>query len=77
MRRRTTSHQDRRSAGCVERAHVRCGKRFGETSDGDIGMAPRTNFHYNSRRIQKRLGYLGPDEFEVEHYVERTTTERT
>ncbi|MER6379902.1 hypothetical protein [Streptomyces sp. NPDC001127] len=32
---------------------------------------------YNSRRIQKRLGYLSPAEFEEKHYAERATTERT
>ncbi|MCX4784967.1 hypothetical protein OG369_01785 [Streptomyces sp. NBC_01221] len=32
---------------------------------------------YNSRRIQKRLGYLNPVEFEEKHYVNQATTERT
>ncbi|MFC5202426.1 IS3 family transposase [Streptomyces kaempferi] len=32
---------------------------------------------YNRRRIQKRLGYLTPVEFEEKHYAERATAERT
>jgi hypothetical protein len=32
---------------------------------------------YNSRRIQKRLGYRNPVEFEEKHYAERATAERT
>ena len=32
---------------------------------------------YNSRRIQERLGFLSPIEFEEEHYTERTTAEPT
>ncbi|WP_167523339.1 IS3 family transposase [Streptomyces brevispora] len=31
---------------------------------------------YNSRRIQKRLGYLSPIEFEEKHYAEQATAER-
>ncbi|MFG3289085.1 IS3 family transposase [Streptomyces sp. NPDC048179] len=32
---------------------------------------------YNSRRIQKRLGYLSPVEFEEKHYANQATAERT
>ncbi|MCX4580854.1 IS3 family transposase [Streptomyces sp. NPDC048448] len=32
---------------------------------------------YNSRRIQKRLGYLSPIEFEEKHYADQATAERT
>ncbi|MFF4096079.1 IS3 family transposase [Streptomyces sp. NPDC001834] len=31
---------------------------------------------YNSRRIQKRLGYLSPIEFEEKHYADQATTEQ-
>jgi transposase InsO family protein len=31
----------------------------------------------NSRRIQKRLGYLSPIEFEEKHYADQATAERT
>ncbi|WP_158786604.1 IS3 family transposase, partial [Streptomyces sp. NRRL F-5065] len=31
---------------------------------------------YNSRRIQKRLGYLSPVEFEEKHYAEQAASER-
>lgn len=31
---------------------------------------------YNSRRIQKRLGYLSPIEFEEKHYANQATTEQ-
>lgn len=33
--------------------------------------------YYNSRRIQKRLGYLSPIEFEETHYADQATAERT
>ncbi|MFD4862488.1 IS3 family transposase [Streptomyces atratus] len=32
---------------------------------------------YNSRRIQKRLGYPSPIEFEEKHYADQATAERT
>ncbi|MCZ0999579.1 hypothetical protein O1M63_18015 [Streptomyces mirabilis] len=32
---------------------------------------------HTTRRIQKRLGYLSPVEFEEKHYVNQATTERT
>ncbi|WP_186001660.1 hypothetical protein [Streptomyces sp. IB201691-2A2] len=31
---------------------------------------------YNSRRIQERLGFLSPIEFEEKHYAEQATTEQ-
>ncbi|WP_176743548.1 IS3 family transposase [Streptomyces agglomeratus] len=31
---------------------------------------------YNSRRIQKRLGYLSPIEFEEKHYADQAATEQ-
>ncbi|MFF3735705.1 IS3 family transposase [Streptomyces sp. NPDC002476] len=32
---------------------------------------------YNRWRIQKRLGYLSPVEFEEQHYAKQAATERT
>lgn len=32
---------------------------------------------YNTRRIQKRLGWLSPIEYEEKYYAEQGTTERT
>ncbi|MFE3905390.1 hypothetical protein ACFXPY_35150 [Streptomyces sp. NPDC059153] len=32
---------------------------------------------FPSRRIQKRLGYLSPIEFEEKHYADQATAERT
>ncbi|WP_405958394.1 IS3 family transposase [Streptomyces phaeochromogenes] len=32
---------------------------------------------YNSRRIQKRLDYLSPVEFEEQHYADQATAKRT
>lgn len=32
---------------------------------------------YNSRRIQERLGFLSPIEFEEKHYAEQATAEPT
>lgn len=34
-----------------------------------------TESSYNPRRIQKRLGYLSPIEFEEKHYAEQATAE--
>ena len=48
--------------------HVRCGKRSGETTVGNNGTAPRADFHYNTRRIQKRLGWRSPDEYEAAYW---------
>jgi putative transposase len=31
---------------------------------------------YNSRRIQKRLGYLSPIEFEEKHYADRAAADQ-
>ncbi|WP_398913430.1 hypothetical protein [Streptomyces sp. CEV 2-1] len=31
---------------------------------------------YNSRRIQKRLGYLSPIEFEEKYYAEQATAKQ-
>jgi transposase InsO family protein len=31
---------------------------------------------YNPRRIQKRLGYLSPIEFEEEHYADQAAAEQ-
>ncbi|MET8590543.1 hypothetical protein [Streptomyces sp. NPDC005078] len=31
---------------------------------------------YNPRRIQKRLGYLSPIEFEEKHYASQSATKR-
>ncbi|WP_374199363.1 IS3 family transposase, partial [Streptomyces sp. ISL-44] len=31
---------------------------------------------YNSRRIQKRLGYLSPIEYEEKHYADQATAEQ-
>ncbi|MFF3460370.1 hypothetical protein ACFYXH_40025 [Streptomyces sp. NPDC002730] len=31
----------------------------------------------NGRRIQKRLGYLSPVEFEEKHYADQVSAERT
>ncbi|MEU0721185.1 IS3 family transposase [Streptomyces lavendulocolor] len=35
-----------------------------------------SNGFYNSRRIQKRLGYLSPIEFEEQHYADQAAAER-
>ncbi|MGW3046325.1 hypothetical protein ACWC9T_41635 [Kitasatospora sp. NPDC001159] len=32
---------------------------------------------YNTTRIQKRLGWLSPIEYEEKYYAEQTATERT
>ncbi|MFF5339694.1 IS3 family transposase [Streptomyces althioticus] len=53
------------------------GRVFATRAEANLALFEYIDGFYNSRRIQKRLGYLSPIEFEEKHYADRATTERT
>ncbi|MFD8840437.1 IS3 family transposase [Streptomyces griseofuscus] len=53
------------------------GRTFTTRAEANLALFEYIDGFYNSRRIQKRLGYVSPVEFEEKHYAERATTERT
>ncbi|MFJ9909650.1 IS3 family transposase [Streptomyces sp. NPDC101152] len=53
------------------------GRTFTTRAEANLALFEYIDGFYNSRRIQKRLGYVNPVEFEEKHYAERATTERT
>ncbi|MDX5564258.1 IS3 family transposase [Streptomyces sp. ID05-04B] len=53
------------------------GRVFPTRAEANLALFEYIDGFYNSRRIQKRLGYLSPIEFEEKHYVEQATAERT
>ena len=55
---------------CV-RGHV-----FETRAEANLALFEYIDGFYNSRRIQKRLGYLSPIEFEEKHYADQATTEQ-
>ncbi|MET8330200.1 hypothetical protein [Streptomyces sp. NPDC005181] len=64
---------DRRRGAELRREPQRASASSAPASPG--GAAGLDGF-YNSRRIQKRLGYLGPVKFEEKHYADQAATER-
>lgn len=54
---------------CV-RGHV-----FATRAEANLALFQYLDGFYNPRRIQKRLGYLSPIEFEEKHYANQATTE--
>ncbi len=42
----------------------------------DLALFEYIDGFYNPRRIQKRLGYLSPIEYEEKHYANQATTEQ-
>ncbi|MFF8100884.1 IS3 family transposase [Streptomyces sp. NPDC016640] len=53
------------------------GRTFATWAEANLALFEYIEGFYNSRRIQKHLGYLSPVEFEEQHYAERATAERT
>jgi transposase InsO family protein len=53
------------------------GSVFATRAEANLALFEYIDGFYNSRRIQKRLGYLSPIEFEEKHYADQATAERT
>ncbi|WP_234334689.1 IS3 family transposase [Streptomyces sp. NRRL B-1347] len=53
------------------------GRTFTTRAEANLALFEYIDGFYNSRRIQKRLGYLSPVEFEEKHYAERVPAKRT
>ena len=52
------------------------GRTFATRAEANLALFEYIDGFYNSRRIQKHLGYLSPVEFEEKHYAEQTAAER-
>ncbi|MFB6603616.1 IS3 family transposase [Streptomyces noursei] len=50
---------------------------FATRAEGNLALFEYIDGFYNSRRIQERLGWLSPIEFEEKHYTKQATAERT
>lgn len=52
------------------------GRVFATRAEVNLALFEYLDGFYNPRRIQKRLGYLSPIEFEEKHYAEQAAAER-
>lgn len=57
--------------GCIR------GRVFATRAEANLALFEYIDGFYNSRRIQERLGWLSPIEFEEKHYAEQATAEST
>ncbi|MGW1752591.1 IS3 family transposase [Streptomyces sp. NPDC002092] len=53
------------------------GRVFTTRAEANLALFEYIDGFYNSRRIQERLGWLSPIEFEEKHYAEQATAEPT
>jgi transposase InsO family protein len=53
------------------------GRVFATRAEANLALFEYIDGFYNSRRIQQRLGYLSPIEYEEKHYADQATTEQT
>ncbi|CAG6399033.1 hypothetical protein SCOCK_80188 [Actinacidiphila cocklensis] len=51
------------------------GRIFATRAEANLALFEYIDGFYNSRRIQKRLGYLSPIEFEEKHYADQAAAE--
>lgn len=51
------------------------GRVFATRAEANLALFEYIDGFYNPRRIQKRLGYLSPIEFEEKHYADQATAE--
>ncbi|MGW7825292.1 IS3 family transposase [Streptomyces puniciscabiei] len=52
------------------------GRVFATRAEANLALFEYIDGFYNPRRIQKRLGYLSPIEYEEKHYADQATTEQ-
>ncbi|MER7469034.1 IS3 family transposase, partial [Streptomyces sp. NPDC097981] len=52
------------------------GRVFATRAEANLALFEYLDSFYNPRRIQKRLGYLSPIEYEEKHYANQAATER-
>ncbi|MEU2718921.1 IS3 family transposase [Streptomyces sp. NPDC007205] len=52
------------------------GRTFTTRAEANLALFEYVNGFYNNRRIQERLGFLNPVEYEEKHYAEQATTEQ-
>lgn len=53
------------------------GRFFAAPAESNLPLFEYIDGFYDSPRIQKRLGYRSPIEFEEQHYADQETAERT
>ncbi|MEU2251478.1 IS3 family transposase [Streptomyces sp. NPDC019224] len=52
------------------------GRVFATRAEANLALFEYVDGFYNSRRIQKRLGYLSPIEFKEKHYADRAAADQ-
>ncbi|MEW1659707.1 MULTISPECIES: IS3 family transposase [unclassified Streptomyces] len=52
------------------------GRTFATRAEANLALFEYIDGFYNPRRIQERLGFLGPIEFEEKHYTEHVTADK-